>query len=345
MRTRTGIILNVVISTEMFVIGLFSNEKTMTVLQVLLFSSVLALGLVCQAIHAKYDEFSNFRSIKYRCRQLFKVCRLWAGVLAPLVFLMAFLPNTAKDEMLQTEIITGSCEQVTVATDGDLSSTDILPSEGTGINRSGLQSDENTDETESPEKVNADDSQISGPAYTEEYSLENNIEFIKSIRTDEEWRSLSLPERQDTIKHVIESLLYTYGIPYKIDVIFYDFERSNERGKYLPMEEQIVINNMTLLVGSNEDNLSTAIHESRHVYQFYMICVYNIIPNQFKGLKCFEEGVAIWDENYKNYIDSDDDYAGYRQNPIEEDAFSYAEKATKEYLILIEEILSGAEEE
>lgn len=176
------------------------------------------------------------------------------------------------------------------------------------------------------------------PIYGDEYRLGLNIERIKPAVDEEEWESLSLAERQDTVVAIIECEARYLGIPYKIDIQFSDDMDYENKGYYSHSEHLICINNDGLRKDGGEAAMLTAIHEVRHCYQEALCETYAKLTPEERNLYCFS-GVDKWCENINNYVDAEENYYAYRYQVMEADSRRYSQESSAVYAREIENLL------
>lgn len=91
---------------------------------------------------------------------------------------------------------------------------------------------------------------------------------------------------------------------------------ASEYGSYCPDNNSIELNSSLLSSVSPEECLNTYFHESRHAYQQNEVT--NPSPWGDPSL------AKSWEENLNNYINPDEDFEGYENQPVEKDANDYA---------------------
>lgn len=150
-------------------------------------------------------------------------------------------------------------------------------------------------------------------------------------RFDNKWDSWSLDQRRSFLVRVYDELATEHALP-SVDVKFEDLPDKNlwgltivdAKGIFRGGDLAIDIDN---LEGSNQrDVLNTLIHETRHQIQWEAVISYRSDGDQMQlpqGITL--EQVQTWDDNFQNYIKGDDDFQGYREQPIEKDARSFAD--------------------
>lgn len=139
----------------------------------------------------------------------------------------------------------------------------------------------------------------------------NNIQEIQP----ETWANLDLNERVAALQSVEDQLANIQERP-SVPVIPFELPPDNFGG----WDGESIKINIDHLTGDQPvaENVDTVLHEGRHAYQDYLM----EHPDTVKDPSVIE----TWRENIKpeNYISSEFDPEGYRHQPIEEDAWSYA---------------------
>ncbi len=320
LENRTGLFLNVVVSAEVFLVSLHMNDgRLLSRLPAILVIGVTVLTIICFSIFLKSDQGVRKQSLKYRCRQLFVIERFFAATVCPVVVLVVCF-NLIDIHKSYSEMTTASEEQTVAETIADDSYS--------------LSASEDIDYTPKP-------------VYGDEYRLGLNIDRIKPIASPEEWNALTLEERQDTIRAVIECELRYVGIPFPVEITFEDIEAGDQittAGYYSPFLKQITINNYALMEYGNEENLNTALHEVRHIYQQCMCKIYKQLSEKERALISFWK-VDKWCEDYESYEETrNQSYSAYQWMSVEMDARDYARKEAEVFLSEIKKCLGEQEE-
>jgi uncharacterized protein YukE len=154
------------------------------------------------------------------------------------------------------------------------------------------------------------------------------------------WESWTTDERLDFLKEVYGDLVKKYNlIPIEVkaedlpDQKLWIFTISDGRGVYRGNEIVIDVDNLS---GSNATQvLKTLIHETRHQIQAELVQRYK---NEGEKMQLPPDvtldQVKAWEQNMKqgNYIQPEDDFEGYRKQPIEKDARDFADDYFEEAL-------------
>ena len=158
---------------------------------------------------------------------------------------------------------------------------------------------------------------------------------------DGTYSELSLAERLD-IFQIIVNIECTYfgssiAVPVKIKPIptingtTYAYYNNGEETIYL---NESVFNDLDV-----EDALYIVLHEVYHVYQHEQKKLYDSVPDELKNLSTLSAAKEC-KEGLDKYIQSEEDYDGYKNQSIEQSANSYAHVTTSEYIELINKYAS-----
>ncbi len=128
------------------------------------------------------------------------------------------------------------------------------------------------------------------------------------------WDDMSLEQKKEAVEHLRDSVAEDLGLQEKPDVKYYNNEDDGDFGGYSPSENAIYINEHNM--GDAKETADTIAHESRHCWQHEV--AENSDSPQAQEFK----------ENFDDYIRPEDDYRGYRNQPVEADARDYARNIT-----------------
>lgn len=158
------------------------------------------------------------------------------------------------------------------------------------------------DETETTEI--ADDVQKVGP------------EVIESVKAFEQtnWDDMDLQERQEAINDLADSVAADLELENKPDIKYYQSDEPGDYGGYSAYENAIYINENQM--DDAVETADTIAHESRHCWQHEY------------AERSDDPQAQEFRENFEDYIRPEDDYRGYRNQPVEVDAREYAESVT-----------------
>lgn len=161
---------------------------------------------------------------------------------------------------------------------------------------------------------------------------------------DGTYNELSLAERLD-IFQIIVNIECTYfgssiAVPVKIKPI--PTVNGTTYAHYDNGEETIYLNELVFNDLDVEDALYIVLHETYHVYQHEQKKLYESVPDELKSLSTLS-GAKECKEGLDKYIQSEEDYEGYKNQSIEQDADAYAYVTTSEYLKLIKQYANDEE--
>lgn len=153
---------------------------------------------------------------------------------------------------------------------------------------------------------------------------------------DGTYNKLTVIERLDVFQIIVNIDCTYFGssiaVPVKIKPIptingtTYAYYNNGEETIYL---NESVFNDLDV-----EDALYIVLHEVYHVYQHEQKKLYESVPDKFKGMSTLSKAKEC-KEGLDKYIKSEEDYEGYKNQSIEQDANSYAYVTTSEYIELI----------
>lgn len=146
--------------------------------------------------------------------------------------------------------------------------------------------------------------------------------FDSGYFSDERWNSASAEERVQMLNSFKNVLNGIYGINVTADIAFFEGEESL-CGYYQSSDNKVYLNVNSLTNRSREEVMNTIVHEMRHAYQYQVI-------NDPGSYIVSEETARAWEQNWsdENYITYDpalDNYDDYYNQPLEADAFGFAD--------------------
>jgi uncharacterized protein YukE len=159
--------------------------------------------------------------------------------------------------------------------------------------------------------------------------------IVKNTRTlKEKWKDMDLKARKKWLEDWYKELCEKLGIPpvdFKI-VDLYDPEGKDAKGVFRWGLIFGLFRSMTIDIDNVKGNdpvdvLDTIAHETRHQFQHYLVENPDKRPPDVSL-----EQIKQWKENFKNYINPEDDFESYRKQPVEQDARDSSKKAVDEYL-------------
>lgn len=139
------------------------------------------------------------------------------------------------------------------------------------------------------------------------------------------WGKMSFKDRKDYLQAEYDRLIREYGLePVKITIEdLPDSFLKDAKGVYRGEDIAIDIDNINSKNGF--DVYQTLVHETRHQIQAEAVARYLADGDNAelpKGISI--EQAQEWSENFDNYIRPEDNFKGYRQQPVEQDARDFA---------------------
>lgn len=206
-----------------------------------------------------------------------------------------------------------------------------------GITKNNLLSNKAVDESE----IISSTIEATNNADTKDNSLiKAHLKELMPI-IDGTYNDLSLSERLD-ISQIIVNIECTYfgssiSVPVKARPI--STEAGTTCAYYNNEAETIYLNESVFNELDAEDALYIVLHEVYHVYQHEQKKLYESVPDELRNLSTLSAAKEC-KEGLDKYIKSEEDYEGYKNQSIEQDANSYAYVTTSEYIELINKYAS-----
>lgn len=157
-----------------------------------------------------------------------------------------------------------------------------------------------------------------------------DLREIEAIQNEKSWENLPLLAKCTVIKNILINELNLIGLKRNIKIEFSCDMPPSVSGSYSTLDHIIFINLEQLYDMKADEALDVALHEIRHVMQVAAI------NNEYDINKTTEE-VAVWKTNLQNLesvsqIVTIEDYSDYYSNPLEIDAFQYAQLRAEYYM-------------
>lgn len=140
------------------------------------------------------------------------------------------------------------------------------------------------------------------------------------------WNHASMEERKAILSEFMLEIAMVMGITLNGPVNYFNEKPDNKglvtNGYYVSDPKRLDFNTVSIntyvMNGNNSYKImKTMIHEMRHAYQHAAVET----PGDFK---VSSETIEQWRNNFDHYIKGEDDFDGYRAQPIEYDANSFA---------------------
>lgn len=155
---------------------------------------------------------------------------------------------------------------------------------------------------------------------------------------DGTYNKLTVAERLDVFQIIVNIECTYFGssiaVPVKIKPI--PTINGTTYAYYNNGEETIYLNESVFNDLDAEDALYIVLHEVYHVYQHEQKKLYEYVPDELKNLSTLSAAKEC-KEGLDKYIQSEEDYDGYKNQSIEQQADAYAYVTTREYLKLIKQ--------
>ena len=178
--------------------------------------------------------------------------------------------------------------------------------------------------TNLPENANASAADVKpeGTATAEDVANKSDIssETRENLGAFEQnnWDNLSQVEKEQAVENLRDSIAKDLQLENKPNIAYYNNENPGDYGGYAASNNTIYINRFNM--GDAAETADTIAHESRHCWQHERAD--NPQTEQDYQFK----------ENFDVYVCPEDDYRGYRDQPVEADARDYAQNITDNIL-------------
>ena len=130
------------------------------------------------------------------------------------------------------------------------------------------------------------------------------------------WDNMSFEQRAEAVDNLANSVANDLGLEHRPDIKYYQSDNPSDFGGYSASENAIYINANNM--DDAAETADTIAHESRHCWQ------HELAENSPES----PEG-KLFAENFEDYIEPQDDYLEYRNQPVEADARAYASSITE----------------
>ncbi len=174
--------------------------------------------------------------------------------------------------------------------------------------------------------------------YGEEHCFEANIEEFVNFAS-EKWDKLDIQQKLDLSQKFVNCEAKYLGLSHEI-VVGMKILDEGIAAYYIESEHKIVIDIDHLKNSHSYEVLDTLIHECTHAYQHELVAAYKTLDAESRNLLLFNE-VSVYAEEFENYIDNKDDFEGYYNQAVENDARKAGMLRAEEYIGRINEYLYG----
>lgn len=148
------------------------------------------------------------------------------------------------------------------------------------------------------------------PGETDYFKNEVRAEEVLSIFQQDFWEKMSLDEKMEGLQQIADYNQEILDIDNPPEIIYYNKEDSREFGAFSDSQNAIYINIYN--ISDAKEAADTISHEYRHCYQHQ------------RAEKLEVERDLEFKEGFDNYISSENDYEGYKNQFVETDARDYA---------------------
>jgi len=142
------------------------------------------------------------------------------------------------------------------------------------------------------------------------------------------WDSMDIKEQKEAINDLRDKVVDDLELKNKPEVKFYNNNDNTDFGGYSLSENAIYINEHNM--GDAAETADTIAHEARHCWQHE------------RAENPLNEQDIEFKENFDDYIRPEDDYRGYKNQPVEVDARDYASSIKDEIKLQNHEVGSEA---
>ena len=174
--------------------------------------------------------------------------------------------------------------------------------------------------------------------YGKEHCFEANIDEFVNFAA-EKWDKLDIQQKLDLCQKFVNCEAEYLGLSHKI-VIGTSVLDDRITAYYMESEHKIVIDIDYLKNSHSYKVMQTLIHECTHAYQHELVTVYQSLDEEARNLLLFNEA-SVYAKEYENYINYKDDFEGYYNQAIENDARGAGILRGGEYIGRINEYLYG----
>ena len=133
---------------------------------------------------------------------------------------------------------------------------------------------------------------------------------------EDQWNKMDIEQRKHFLNKFQASLLFLYGYPLASDeIIFTDLPDINGDYKGRYFENKITVDITNVETDGPFPLMRTIAHENRHAMQDHAIQ-----NPEFRPDGITDDMADEWQDNFDNYIESENDFEGYWKQVVEKDA-------------------------
>ena len=172
--------------------------------------------------------------------------------------------------------------------------------------------------------------------YGDEHGLEKNIGVIANLEPSR-WEKLDVREKLNVCQKIINCEARYYGLSHEIYVGIAELS-TGTRAYYNDSIHQVVVDLEHIDYSYSYDVLESLLHEVHHAYQHEQVELYQKLDEDERSLFMFYD-VSIYMEEFKNYVDGDEDFFSYYTQLTEINARKAGQIEALEYIKAINEYL------
>ena len=154
---------------------------------------------------------------------------------------------------------------------------------------------------------------------------------IKLLKEDV-WKGVDIQEKLNTLGVIVnieaKSLAINHEVHLESGILSDD-----TIAEYRPSEHVIVVDCGYMGAADSSLCIESVCHEIYHTYQIQQVELYSVIPDKYKDMPMFNQ-IKEYAEEFDNYRNGDEDFEGYYEQEVEEQARIYSKDCVKKYLYL-----------
>ncbi|MCR4646112.1 MAG: DMT family transporter [Oscillospiraceae bacterium] len=178
------------------------------------------------------------------------------------------------------------------------------------------------------------------PVVSQDATIVNNMDMLCNLQ-ESVWEKLPTEERLDVLQTIANIECRYLGLSHELHVAVGDVD-DGAVGGYDDSHYQIKITPEYFTRAKPFSLVNAVCHESYHAYQYDLIRLYDLAPDDLRDLRVFRKAQAYEDE-FRFYDSTDGDETLYYTQECETDARDYASTATEEYYNRIKKYVETGE--
>ena len=160
--------------------------------------------------------------------------------------------------------------------------------------------------------------------YGAEYSINDKkaLELMKPIVNSRSWKKLDDDKKKAAIEAVAYNIAWRLGVDRKISITYADLGEAV--GGYYDSDTDVICVSTRTFEMENDEVFKIIAHEVRHCYQSCLTDIYDKLTPEQRSLAIYHN-VREWADNENNYASGENESLKYYTQPIEQDAYEYAD--------------------